>query len=305
MSKYIFWIFFVLIFAVMAWPGQSTARQSRLSMAVAAVSSGSPPAPVWRAPAISRTTASSTAPFLQKPGAAYVQAYVRFGSGMPDDVIMTLDQEFIDGVSSPFYVLGGDWMALVGIQRSGLLWVAAGTDATMHGVPSTARNWQIKSLGARLQPNVWYLLRTEADFGSRHFKRFIISGPGINKTIDLSNYTLDYPNFMPFSTRMMTFYVGAMRSANMATQPGTPIAYFDDVSGGTFWPDGSDHQLFANGFETQSAVTAQPILSLPINVGGYAQGHWYLERAESLFTIQKAPFAHSGSSVGVANASLN
>jgi hypothetical protein len=80
---------------------------------------------------------------------------------------------------------------------------------------------------------------------------------------------------------------------------------YDDVSGGTFWPDGSDHQLFANGFETQSAVAAQPILSLPISVGGYAQGKWYLERAESLFTIQKVPFAHSGSSVGVANASLN
>jgi hypothetical protein len=35
----------------------------------------------------------------------------------------------------------------------------------------------------------------------------------------------------------MTYYVGAMRSANMATQTGTPVAYFDDVSGGTFWPN--------------------------------------------------------------------
>ena len=287
MSKHKYWVFFISIFVVMAWPSHSTARQSRLSMAVAAVSS-----------------LPSVAPFLQKPGAGYVQAYVRFAPDMPDDVIMTLDQEFIDGVRSPFHASGGDWMALVGVQRSGLLWVAAGTSATMHGIPSTARNWQIKSLGTRLQPNVWYLLRTQADFGTLHFKSFTISGPGINKTIDLSNYTLDYPNYMPFNSRMMTYYVGAMRSANMAKQIGTPVAYFDDVSGGTFWPNGSDHPLFANGFEWQSAVPAQPLTPLPIKVGGYLQGLWYLERAESLFTIQHVPFAHSGSAVGVAKASL-
>jgi len=288
MSKMKFLVFFISIVVCNTWSCGSWALQSRLSMAVAEVSKG-----------------SDIVPFLQKPGAGYVQAYVRFGSDMPDDVIMTLDQEFLDGVNNPLYVSGGDWMALIGVQRSGLLWVAAGTAATMQGIPSTTRNWQIESLGTRLQPNVWYLLRTEADFGSRHFKRFIISGPGINKTIDLSKYTMDYPNYMPFNSRMMTYYVGAMRSANMATQTGTPVAYFDDVSGGTFWPNGTDHQLFVNSFETQSAVTAQPILSLPINVGGYAQGQWYLERAESLFTIQHVPFAHWGSAVGVANASLN
>jgi hypothetical protein len=53
---------------------------------------------------------------LQNPGAGYVQAYVRFASDMPDDVIMTLDQEFIDGVISPFHISGGDWMALVDVQ---------------------------------------------------------------------------------------------------------------------------------------------------------------------------------------------
>jgi hypothetical protein len=287
MSKSNLLLFIVSILVVMAWSGQSSARQSRLSMAVAEVSSG-----------------PNVAPFLQNPGAGYVQAYVRFASDMPDDVIMTLDQEFIDGVISPFHISGGDWMGLVGVQRSGLLWVAAGTSATMHGIPSTARNWQIKSLGTRLQPNVWYLLRTQADFRSLHFKSFTISGPGINKTVDLSSYALDYPNYMPFNSRMMTYYVGAMRSANMATQIGTPVAYFDDVSGGTFWPNGSDHPLFANGFEWQSAVSAQPLTPLPIQVGGYLQGLWYLERAESLFTIQHVPFAHSGSAVGVAKASL-
>jgi len=288
MSTSKFLVFIIPMFVIMAWPSRPWALDSQMSMAVAVESTG-----------------PDVVPFLQKPGAGYVQAYVRFGSDMPDDVVMTLDQEFLDGVNNPLYVSGGDWMALVGVQRSGLLWVAAGTAATMQGTPSTARNWQITSLGTQLQPNVWYLLRTQADFGSRYFKSFTISGPGINATVDLSSFPLDYPNYMPFDTRLMTYYVGAMRSADMATQTGTPVAYFDGVSGGTFWPNGSDHQMFANGFETQSAVTAQPINSVPIKVSGYVQGQWYLERAGSLFTIQHVPFARSGSAVGVANASLN
>jgi hypothetical protein len=119
----------VSIFLLFAWPSRLWALQSRLSMAVAEVSTG--PEVLF---------------FLQKPGAGYVQTFVPFGPDMPDDVIMTLDQEFIDGVRSPFYASGGDWMALLGVQRSSLLWIAAGTDATMHGTPSTARNWQIISL---------------------------------------------------------------------------------------------------------------------------------------------------------------
>jgi hypothetical protein len=39
------------------------------------------------------STGPEVLPFLQKPGAGYVQTFVRFGPDMPDDVIMTLDQE--------------------------------------------------------------------------------------------------------------------------------------------------------------------------------------------------------------------
>lgn len=124
----------VLSFVILAaWPNPLWARQSRLSAAVAIVSKG---------PGIEQ--------FLQKPGGSYVQAYARFRSDMPDDVIMALDQEFLEGVSNPLYVSGGDWMAFVGIQRSGAVWIAAGTAATMIGVPSKARNWQIMNLGTRL-----------------------------------------------------------------------------------------------------------------------------------------------------------
>lgn len=265
-----------------AWPNPLWALESRLSAAVAVVSNG---------PAIEQ--------FLQKPGGGYVQAYVRFDSNMPDDVIMAIDQEFLEGVSKPLYFAGGDWMAFVGVQRSGAIWIAAGSAATTNGVPSMARNWQIMNLGTRLQPNVWYLLRIEADFGKRHFKSFAIAGPGINMKLDLSAYPLDYPNYMPFSARAMIYVVAAMRSVNMMKDAGTPIAYFDDVQGGAFWSNGMDRPVFANGFEQQATVTAQPPASPVIDLNGYVQGQWYLERAESLFTIQHVPFTHSGSAVGV------
>jgi hypothetical protein len=161
------------------------------------------------------------------------------------------------------------------------------------------------NLGAQLQPNNWYLLRVVADYSTRYFKSFTVVGPGINKTIDLSPYFLAYPNYLPIDNRAMTFYAGNARSANTANGSGAPLVYIDDVSGGTFWPNGTDHPLFSNGFESQSVVGPQPISGPPIPVGNYVQGKWYLERSASLFTIQQKPFARSGSYVGVANASLN
>jgi hypothetical protein len=81
--------------------------------------------------------------------------------------------------------------------------------------------------------------------------------------------------------------------------------YIDDVSGGAFWSDGTDHPLFSNDFESQPVVGPQPLSGLPIPIENYVQRQWYLERAESLFTIQQVPFARSGSYVGAADASLN
>lgn len=196
-------------------------------------------------------------------------------------------------------------MAFVGVQRTGAVWMEAGTAGTMLGAASSIPNWQFFNLGAQLQPNNWYLLRVVADYSTRYFKSFTVVGPGINKTIDLSHYFLAYPNYLPVDNRAMTYYVGNARSANTATGSGAPLVYIDDVSGGTFWPNGTDHPLFSNGFESQSVVGPQPISGPPIPIGNYVQGQWYLERSESLFTIQQQPFARSGSYVGVANASLN
>src|SRR5262245_58521552 len=278
----------VAIFLSMAQMSPLRALQSRLSMAVAEVS-----------------TKTDVQQFLQNPGLSYVQAYVRFPRDFPNDVLINIDEEFLGGVNKPRYVSGGDWMAFIGIQRTGTVWVAAGTNSTMQGVPSSTPNWQIINLGAQLQPNTWYLLRVVADYSTRYFKSFTVVGRGINKSIDLSAYFLDYPNYLQFDNRVMTYLVGDSRSASTANGSGAPLVYIDDVSGGTFWPDGTDRPLFSNGFESQTVVGPQPVSGPPIPIANYVQGKWYLERSESLFTIQQAPFGRSGSYVGVANASLN
>lgn len=266
-------------------------RDSRLSCAVALVYEGEP---------ISR--------FFAQPGGSFVQAYVRFDSELPDDVIFGIDQEFLDGVARPFHLKGGDWMAFIGVQRSGAVWVARGTDATMNGNPSKERTWKIFDLGQPLKPNTWYRLRTEADFGTRRFRKFTVEGPDLVKSLDLSDLTLDYPNYMPFSDRAMSFYVCAMRGRSLinpnSSFRGKPVVYFDDVSGGPIAQDGRNTVAFENGFEDSYEIGKQPVTLPVIDLKRYVQGRWYLERDEALFNRKKMPFARSGQAVGAADASI-
>ncbi len=261
-------------------------RQSRLSAAVALTHEG-----------------KEIDAFLKKPDIGYVQAYARFDSTLPDDVIIAIDQEFYDGTADPKFVPGGDWMSFVGIQRAGGLWVAAGNDSTMSGNPSTDREWKIIDLQVKLKPDVWYRLRVESDFATRHFKSFTIEGGGINKTVDLSRYPLDYPNKIPFVQRAMGYFVCAIRSRDMMKVEGKPIVYFDDVEG-VVNIKGTPKRVFFDDFETQSEVPPQPNPSSSINLKSYKQAKWYLERRDSLMSIKKASFAKSGSRVGVADADL-
>jgi len=264
------------------------ARQSRLSAAVG----------------FAQQSADAQS-FLRAPGVGYVQAYVRFNDDMPDDVIMAIDQEMLEGVASPLRFKGADWMALVGVQRAGGVWVTAGTPATASGTPSNERNWKIFDLKTRLLPDIWYRMRIEADFGARHFRGFTIEGGDLKRTIDLTDVMLDYPNYMPFSRSSMTYFVAAMRGRGMMRRAGTPLVYFDDVEGGIIRPDGTDHRLFFADFEKQTTVTKQPLSSPVIDLNAYRDGVWYLERDESIFTIQQVPFARSGRFVGVADANLD
>jgi hypothetical protein len=264
------------------------ARESRLSSAVAFVSKS-----------------LAVKHFLDQPGAGYVQAYFRFGPDFPDDVIVGIDQELLEGVDNPLYVPGGDWMAFVGVQRTGAVWVGAGSDRGLKGTASRDRDWKIYDLKTPLEPDVWYRMRVEADFGSRRFKSFTIDGPGIKHTLDLSSHLLDYPNYMPFNSRSMIYIVAAMRGRSMMKRQGTPIVYFDDVEGGISNTEGKSQRIFFNDFEDQSEVTAQPLSWPVIKINSYQQKKWYLERAESLFHIEHVPFARSGTAVGVADVNLD
>ncbi len=267
-------------------------RDARLSCAVALVYEGAP-----------------ISEFLARPGPSFVQAYVRFDSDLPDDVIFGIDQEFLDGVANPFHVKGGDWMSFIGLQRSGAVWVAQGTDETIKGKPSKERTWKILDLGQQLKPNAWYRLRIEADFGKRRFRTFEVEGPELSKNFDLGEFTLDYPNYMPFSDRAMTYFVCAMRGRSLmkpnAPAPGNPIVYFDDVSGGPIAADGTDVVAFEDGFEDLYEIGRQPVTSPVIDLRRYTQGRWYLERDEALFSRQRMPSARSGQGVGAADASLD
>lgn len=282
----------ILLFRGCSFGINNERRESRLSCVVALVYEGEP-----------------IRQFLAKPGPSFVQAYVRFDSDLPDDVIFGIDQEFLDGVANPFHLEGGDWMSFIGIQRTGAVWVATGTDETMNGKPSKERTWKIFNLGQHLRPNSWYRLRVEADFGTRHFHQFTVEGPDLAKSLDLSGLTLDYPNSMPFSDRAMSYYVCAMRGRSLvdpnAPSLGRPIVYFDDVSGGPIAEDGRDMVAFENGFEDLYQIGKQPVTSPVIDLRRYVQGQWYLERDESLFSRKNVPFARSGKAVGVADASID
>ena len=243
--------------------------------------------------------------FLTKPSVSAMQAYIRFGDKRADDVVMGIDQELIDGVRNPYYVKNGDWMAFVGVQRSGIVFVGGGSDETMKGKPGKDRQWKIYDLKQRLQANTWYLVRTEADFSTRHFKCFSIRGPGIDQTLDIHNVKVDYPNAIPFSGRAMTYYVSAMRGKSMMKEVGDPLVYFDDAEGSVLGADGKFHSVFKDGFESQQAVGPQPITFPKIDLDAYRQRSWYLERKEAKIRIAKVPFAHGGQFVCVADAGLN
>ncbi len=264
------------------------ARESRLSAAVAFVS---------EAPAIKD--------FLDQPGVGYVQTYFRFGPDFPDDVIIAIDQELLEGVDRPLHVPGGDWMAFVGVQRTGAVWVGAGSERTYEGKASRDRDWKIYDLKGRLDADVWYRMRVEADFGARRFKSFTIDGPGLSRSLDLSAHFLDYPNYMPFNSRSMTYLVAAMRGRGMMNRQGTPIVYFDDVEGGIIDSQGKSQRVFFDNFDKQSDIMAQPVNWPVIKLQSYQQGKWYFEREESIFRIEHVPFAHSGSAAGAADVNLD
>lgn len=240
-------------------------------------------------------------------GLSYVSAYLRFPPDTGADVIMGIDQEFTEGVKSPRFVAGGDWMSFVGVQRTGAVWVGAGTDDTMKGKPSKDRNWKIFDIGQPLQPDTWYKLRTVADFHQRQYVSFTLTGPGIDKTFDLSGIYLDYPNYMPFAGAALTNYVVVMRGKSLQQGPSGAAAYFDDMEAGIISPLNQSVPTFEDSFEHgEDAVSRQKIVfeGKNISMDSWRRGIWYLERDSALCRLLDSPQARNGKRIAYCDATL-
>lgn len=221
--------------------------------------------------------------WLEEPKKTFVQAYFMFPTDFASDIIFGIDQEFIEGVDDPIRFPGADWMALVGLTRTGMLNIPVGTDESLNGTPSDASVWEIIDLDIKLQPNTWYLMRETADFQSRRFESFTLTGPNVNITIDLSQYYVDYPNYIPIDNRSLTYYVYAIRMPPYV-QPGSTSIYFDDVTAGIETNDGYEIILF-EGFELQKDIPDLPI-TLPVTpLSDIQELYWYKENEDAMVQI--------------------
>jgi len=221
--------------------------------------------------------------WLQEPKKSFVQAYFMFPTDFASDIIFGIDQEFIEGVDNPIHFRGADWMALVGLTRSGMLNIPVGTEESLNGTPSDASVWEIIDLDIELQPNTWYLMRETADFLSRRFESFTLTGPNVNITIDLSEFYVDYPNYISIDNRSLTYYVYAIRMSPYV-QPGSTGIYFDDVTAGIETSDGYE-VIFSEGFELQSEIPDLPI-TLPVTpLDDIKELYWYKENEDAIVQI--------------------
>ncbi len=261
-----------------------------LAMAGCGGGGSSPPAPEPEPPATleSRLSASvafvhsdsAVQTFLQQPGTGYVEAYFNFPDTLAEDVWFGIDQELIEGVEQPRNFEGADWMGLIAVNRLGQLGTPVGSVASHAGTPDDASDWVIQDLGVVLQPDTWYRLRGEVDFGSLTFVSMQLEGPGVDVSVDLSGLLLSYPNYIPFDRPFLTYYVFALRAAQFA-QPGTTVVYFDDVEGGIDATSGPT-VTFQDGFENQSSFEDIPVALPVIPLAGVDEFRWYKERDEAV-----------------------
>ncbi len=228
-------------------------------------------------------SAAEVQAFLQQPGTGYVEAYFNFPATLADDVWFGIDQELIEGVDSPRTFEGADWMGLIAVNRNGQLGTPIGSAASHAGAPDDAMDWEIQDLGVTLQPDTWYRLRGEVDFGTRTFTGMSLQGPDVDVSVDLSGLLLSYPNYAPFDRPFMTYYVFSLRARQFAG-PGSTIVFFDDVQGSIETADG-EVVVFRDGFESQSSFVDIPI-SLPvIPLADITEFLWYKEREEAVLGV--------------------
>jgi hypothetical protein len=239
--------------------------------------------------------------WLQQPKKSYIQTYFLFPSDFASDIIFGIDQEMIEGVDDPIHFPGADWMALVGLTRDGVLSIPVGTSDALNGTPSDASVWEFIDLGVSLQPNTWYFMKEEANFETRKFESFTLLGPEVNISVDLSEYYVDYPNYIPIDNRSMTYYVYAIRMAG-DVQLGSTTIYFDDVEAGIETESGYT-VIMQDGFETQYTIPDIPI-TLPVTpISQIEEYFWYKENENALLSVEDTQ-THSGSYSCLCNVTL-
>jgi hypothetical protein len=239
--------------------------------------------------------------WLQQPKKSYIQTYFLFPSDLASDIIFGIDQEMIEGINDPIHFPGADWMALIGLTRDGVLSIPVGTSDALNGTPSDASVWEFIDLGVSLQPNTWYFMKGEANFETRKFESFTLLGPEVNISVDLSEYYVDYPNYIPIDNRSMTYYVYAIRMAG-DVQLGSTTIYFDDVEAG-IETDSGYTVIMQDGFETQYTIPDIPI-TLPVTpISQIEEYFWYKENENALLSVVDTQ-THSGSYSCLCNVTL-
>ena len=228
---------------------------------------------------------TSLATFFEGPSLAYISGYFYFEDTLADDVIFGLDIEHFEGVDNPLRFEGADWMALAGFTRTGILWFPIGSPENLEGIPTPTERWEIRDFEIDLLPETWYKMTITCDFDRLEFVSVGLQGEGVDKTISLSGFPLEYPNYAPFDKAALTGYTFALRGLEFAPNntPGFDV-YFDDMEIGVRTGT-SFVTLLQDGFESQQTVGEIPIADIPIPLASIPENLWYLENEDAKLGI--------------------
>ena len=241
--------------------------------------------------------------FFQDPSQALITGYFYFEEDLAEDVIFGLDIEWLEGTDNPIHVSGGDWMALAGFNRSGILWYPVGSPENLDGIPTDTDKWEVRDIGAVLEPNTWYKMTITANFGLREFASVQLQGGGIDFEMNLEGFPLEYPNYIPFDKASLTFYCFALRSTEFAPEnKGGTKVYFDDISGSILTPTGLN-TVFDDGFEDQAEIEILPIQLPVIPLANVEEELWYFENEDAKLRISDS-MSRSGQRALECDASL-
>lgn len=241
--------------------------------------------------------------FFLDPGEASVSGYFYFEDDLAEDVIFGLDIEWFEGVTAPINFDGADWMALAGFDRRGILWFPIGSPENRDGIPTNTDLWEIRDIGTALQANTWYKMTITANFGLREFVSVTLEGGGIDFSINIEGFPLEYPNYIPFDGPSLTFYTFALRSTEFSPDnAGGTVVYFDDIEGRISTP-GGEVLIFEDGFEQQDRIETIPV-ALPISpLSDVEENFWYFENDNAKVSITDR-IVRSGSQAMACDADL-